>query len=497
MKNTEKWKLDAHPALLEEKLSDGSVVCHLSPRNCVIKEGGSGFCKVRVNRGGRLMSLNYGKAVHHTEETIETEAVFHYAPGERILSMGNIGCMLNCGYCHNWQTSQARYVKDQHVNYYTPEQVVQIALDHNIRVISWTYNDPVVWLEFILDTARLAKEAGLINLYKSAFFITPEAVDLLIPHMDIFSISIKAIDAEYYRKVTTGWMEPVLAATKQVFDAGKHVEVSTLMVTDISDDEETARKVAKWVLTDLDENVPVHFVRFHPDYKMRNNVRTPIPRLIRAREVALAEGVKHVYLGNVNGLDATNTYCKQCSQPLITRYGLNAQVIGLNQNGTCKHCGYDMNVKLFNSPTHYDYVDSIPDVHQVNANRKEIKWHGDITSAHVQVKNQTTKNVSVYYRRKLESGKYLAWRKISLKADESYRYIIAKSREDEVAAEVLIPEGVASNLLELFDRAFFPVVSIEEHGASTNDITPDQAYEGKQHMYDLLKQELKKHEKIN
>lgn len=167
--NGKNWMLESTPAMLEELLPNGAVKCHLSPRNCVIQEGKLGFCKVRGNRGGRLVTLNYGKGVHSTEETIETEAVFHFAPGERILSLGNIGCMLNCGYCHNWKTSQAKYVTDKDVYYYTPEQVVETALKHGIRVISWTYNDPVVWHEFILDTAKLAKEAGLINLYKSAF----------------------------------------------------------------------------------------------------------------------------------------------------------------------------------------------------------------------------------------------------------------------------------------------------------------------------------------
>ena len=491
MKIIHKWQQEALPALLGEPLADGSVRCHLSPRNCVIKEGGAGFCKVRVNRGGQLMTLNYGKAVHHTEETIETEACFHYAPGERILSMGNIGCMLNCGYCHNWQTSQARFVQDKHVHYYTPEQVVQIALDHNIRVLSWTYNDPVVWLEFILETAKLAKEAGIINLYKSAFFITPKAVELLLPYMDIFSISVKSIDPEYYKKITTGWVEPVLEATKQVLNAGKHVEVSTLMVTGISDNEETAQKIANWVLTELNENVPLHFVRFHPDYKMKDSIRTPIPNLIRAREVALKSGVKHVYLGNVNGLDAVNTYCKNCNTPLVTRYGLNAQILGLNNEGKCKSCGYDMNFKLFSTPTLFDLVDAIPAVHQQNTQAKIYEWHGDIASIHVQVKNNTSGNIAVYHRRVLISGEKLQWQRVTLKVGESYRYIIAKSREDERGAEVLIPEGVDSNLHELFDRAFFPVVSIEDVGITKNGLTPEQVYPGRQIMYDVLKSELK------
>jgi pyruvate formate lyase activating enzyme len=163
------WRDSWQSARLEERLPDGIVRCHLSPRNCKIKNGQNGFCGVRGNRGGRLVTMNYGKSVHITEETIETEAVNHYSPGERILPLGNIGCMLNCKYCHNWKTSQAKYVDDKDVYHYTPEYVVDTALRHGIRCLSWTYNDPVVWHEFVRDTAQLGQEAGLINLYKSAF----------------------------------------------------------------------------------------------------------------------------------------------------------------------------------------------------------------------------------------------------------------------------------------------------------------------------------------
>lgn len=485
-----KWKVDSHPARLEELLADGSVKCHLSPRNCVIKEGGSGFCRVRANRGGRLVTLNYGKGVHNTEETIETEAVFHYAPGERILSLGNIGCMLNCGYCHNWKTSQARFVTDRDVHYYTPEQVVESALRHNIRVLSWTYNDPVVWHEFVRDTAKLAQEAGLINLYKSAFFISPEAVEELIPYIDIFSVSIKSIDPEYYKKVTTGWVEPVLEATKQVYKAGKHVEVSTLMVTDISDDEPTARKISDWVLTELSPEIPLHFVRFHPDYKMSDSTRTPIPRLIHARSVARDMGVKHVYIGNVNGIDETNTRCNKCDSYLVTRYGLNAKNVGLDNKGRCKNCGLDANFKLFNTQTNFNYIDSLPKSKE-NLQSKNFDWHGDVVSLHAQVLNIGHEEDSVYHRRRFTDGSSSAWVRVVLRPGESYRFIIAKSREDEIGPEVLMTKNINSNLHEVFDWAHFPTQSIEEVGISNSDITPILKYTGKQNMYQQLLNEKK------
>lgn len=474
-----KWRESAHPALLEERLENGVVRCHLSPRNCVIKEGQHGFCGVRENRGGRLVTLNYGKSVHATEETIETEAVNHFAPGERILSMGNIGCMMNCSYCHNWKTSQAKYVSDKDVYYYSPEEVVNIALRHGIRCLSWTYNDPVVWQEFVIDTAKLAQRAGLINLYKSAFYISEEAVDQLLPYMDIFSISIKSIDPEYYKKFTTGRLEPVLAATRQVHKAGKHLEVSTLMITDISDNEDTARKVTNWVLTELDSTVPVHFVRFHPDYKMRDTIRTPVDRLQAARKVAIEMGLEHVYLGNVYDTPHSNTYCGQCDALLVTRYGLNARITGLNEKGHCIKCGRNAHFKLMPASNPIPSVGHLP---SGEMKVKSLSWHGDIRSAHVQVYNSNEQPVAIYQRRRYSTGAEEPWKVVDLKPKESYRFITAKSTPDEIGPEVAIPTGVESNLHEVFDRAHFPTLAVEEVGVAARDIAPLPLYPGKQHV---------------
>lgn len=462
------WKVSAHPARLEEILEDGVVRCHLSPRNCTLKVGQHGFCGVRANRHGRLMSLNYGKSVHATEETIETEAVNHYSPGERILSMGNIGCMMNCSYCHNWKTSQARFVSDKDVYYYTPEGVVELALRHGIRCLSWTYNDPVVWHEFVRDTAIIAQQKGMINLYKSAFFITPEAVEELIPYIDIFSISVKSMDPDYYRKLTKGRLEPVLAATKQVYRAGKHVEVSNLMITDISDNDEAARKIADWVLTELDATVPVHYVRFHPDYKMTDTIRTPIPRLIRARKLGMEMGLEHVYLGNVYDTPWTNTYCRSCNSLLVTRYGLNAQIRGLDEKGCCLKCGRDAHFKL-RSPNQ-----PVPTVREIPADGlivRSVDWHGDIRSAHAQLLNTSSEPTNIYHRRRYTDAQEESWKVVTLDSGESYRFILAKSKDNEVGPEIALPPVVESNLHEVFDRAHFPTVSIEA-GTAPTDISP-------------------------
>jgi pyruvate formate lyase activating enzyme len=470
---SDKWKEESRPARLEEFLPEGVVRCHLSPRNCTIKEGAHGFCGVRANRGGRLVTLNYGKGVHPTEETIETEAVNHFAPGERILSLGNVGCMLNCSYCHNWKTSQARFVSDRDVHYLTPESVVETAERHGIKCISWTYNDPVVWHEFILDTAKLAQSRGITNLYKSAFFITPEAVEELLPVIDIFSISIKSMSAEYYRKITTGWLQPVLDATKQVHKAGKHVEVSTLMVTDLSDDAETARSVAQWVLNDLDATVPLHLVRFHPDYKYTNTTRTPIPRLERAREIAMAEGVEHVYLGNVYDTPYSTTFCLGCQSELVTRYGLNAQNVGLDGKGHCKKCKRDAHFKHVNglqSNGQRGKRKTVADIPSTGYDVRSFEWHGDIRSLHAQILNPTEAPISVYQRRRHISGNG-EWQVIEIAPGESFRFIVAKSQTDEIGPQIALPHGIQSNLHEVFDRAHFPTIAVEDESAA-DDVTP-------------------------
>jgi pyruvate formate lyase activating enzyme len=467
------WKDTYQQARLEEILPDGVVRCHLSPRNCTLKEGQHGFCGVRANRNGRLVTLNYGKSVHATEETIETEAVNHFSPGERILSMGNVGCMLNCSYCHNWKTSQAKFVSDKDVYYYTPEDVVNIALRHNIRMISWTYNDPVVWHEFVRDTSRLAKEKGLMNLYKSAYYITPEAIDELIPSMDIFSVSLKAIDPEYYRKVTKGTLEPVLEATKHTYKSGRHLEISNLMITDMTDTEDSARKVADFVLKNLDPSIPVHFVRFHPDYRMRDTVRTPVPRLIRAREIAMEMGLEHVYVGNVYDTPYSNTVCAGCGAMLVTRYGLNAKTVGLDDAGHCKKCGKDAHVKMRGAPPARETVEEI---NRDGLTVKVFDWHGDVRSLHVQAKNTKGEPVKMYIRRRMNDGSHTPWIVHNLTADESFRTIVAKNFAREIGCEVALPSGLPNNLHEVFDRAHFPTVAVEEVGVAKTDISPLPIY---------------------
>ncbi len=471
------WMNEFVPASFSEPLPDGSLRCHLSPRNCVIGDGKLGFCKVRGNVGGKLVSYNYGKSVHLTEETIETEAIFHYAPGLRTLSLGNIGCMLNCSYCQNWKTSQAKYISDGDVHYYTPEQLVDVALKHDINMFSWTYNDPVVWHEFVRDTSRLGQEAGIRSLFKSAMYITPEAIDELMPSIDIFSISLKAMSEEYYRRYTTGRLQPVLDAILHVKKSDRHLELSNLMITDISDGSDDARVLAEWVAKNVGTTTPLHFVRFHPDYKLRNTQRTPVDRLSRAREIAWEVGMEHVYIGNVFDQSLSATRCRDCDSLLVERFGLNASVSGLDSKGCCRNCGRDHH---FSEPFLASPSPTVAALSDPGAlDLRKFDWHGAIGSIHVQVRNKEQGPAHVYHRRHKIGGSHTDWTAIPLANGESYRFIISRGSDEETGAEVALPRNCETNLHEVFDRAHFPTVSVDD-AAAENDVSPLPLYQGNQ-----------------
>lgn len=291
--------LKSHPAQFWKPFAENSVECFLCPRHCKLKPEQYGFCQVRKNEDSKLVTLNYGVSVQMTQEFIETEACNHFAPGAAILSLGNVGCMMSCDFCHNWQTSQMKYVEKKEIHFYTPEQIVQTALDKGIGMLSWTYNDPVVWQEFVVDTARLAKKHGIKNLYKSAFYIGPEAIDQLHEVMDIFSISLKSWTPCFIAKSPKANCSRSWTASRVYNYGDAHLELSNLVVTGRNDSIEEIKKVVDWMLSNLDDKVPLHIVRFHPDFKYTHVERTSIPFLIQAREVAKQMGLKHVYLGNV------------------------------------------------------------------------------------------------------------------------------------------------------------------------------------------------------
>ena len=335
-----KWNDTRKEAYLYDKLPDGRVACRVCPRRCQIPNGSVGFCKVRKNIDGTLYTQNYGKATHITVERIEAEATFHYKPGAKILSLGNFGCNLDCDYCQNWVYSQFQYTPPESIEEYTTEQVIKKAKDEGIEVLSWTYNDPAVWFEFVIDTAREARKAGLKNLFKSAFFLTREAVETLCEVIDVFAISIKAMDPDYYKKFTKGWLEPVLDGARLVHSRGIHYEISNLVVTGLTNNNENYDRMIDFILRDLSPATPIHFTRFHPDYKYMDYPKTPLADVESARKRALDRGLTYAYVGNAFESEGLNTYCPQCKELLIERFGLSTYIKDLlKPDGSCGKCG--------------------------------------------------------------------------------------------------------------------------------------------------------------
>lgn len=342
------WNETAKEAYLYDRLSaDLKVRCKLCPRNCVIWPGEVGFCKVRKNIKGTLYTQNYEKAAHVAKEKIETEAIFHYEPGADILSLGTVGCNLHCSYCQNWSLSQAEYANPNMISQCTSEQIVNMALKNNIKILSWTYSEPAVWFEFVIDTARLARKHGLVSLFKSAYFLAEETIDMIIDAVDLFAVSLKAMDDQYYQKHTQGWIAPVLNCAKKIHQSGKHLEIENLVVTGLTDKEGEYIKMIDFVKNELDVRVPLHFSSFHPDYKYKHLPQADSGDLDRARALAIEKGLHHVYVGNVFESEGLHTYCSKCGTRLVERFGLNSRVLDtLDGAGRCVKCGENSNIKL-------------------------------------------------------------------------------------------------------------------------------------------------------
>lgn len=345
----EEWNHKDKEAYLYEKLPNNIVQCKLCPRQCKIANNGVGFCKVRKNMEGTLYALSYERATHMTIERIETEAIFNYLPGEKILSLGNFGCNLDCDYCQNWKYSQFQYTSPEVIHHYTSKEIIDYALSNNIKILSWTYNDPAVWFEFVYDTAKEAKKYGLKSLFKSAFYLSPEAVEILTEVIDIFAISIKAMDKDYYKKFTKGTLDPVLHNAEIIHKTGIHYEISNLVVTDITNNKDDYMKMIQFIKNNLSTEIPIHFTRFHPDYKYTDHAKTPIEDVNYARDLAISEGLKFAYIGNAFEGKGLNTYCPECKNLLIERYGLHTYLKdAIDGNGHCKNCNCNTNIVLDN-----------------------------------------------------------------------------------------------------------------------------------------------------
>jgi pyruvate formate lyase activating enzyme len=313
------------------------VQCNLCPQRCIIADGERGTCRVRENRGGRLYSVVYGNPCAVHVDPIEKKPFYHFLPTALTFSLATAGCNLRCLYCQNWTISQVPPEQTQNMDL-PPEEVVRYAQQSKAPVIAYTYSEPTIFYEYMLATARLAREAGLRNIVISAGFINPDPLRELCATVDAIKIDLKGYDEDFYREVCGAELGPVLEAIRTIYESGIHLEIVNLVVPTLNDGLEQLGALAQWVARDLSPDVPLHFSRFQPQYKLTNLPPTPVERLERAREIALEAGVRFVYIGNVPGHAGNNTYCPACGRAIIVRQGFAVQEYHL-KNGACAYCG--------------------------------------------------------------------------------------------------------------------------------------------------------------
>lgn len=336
--------LQADPALKEalyyEHLDNKTVHCHLCPRNCIIGDGRRGFCRVRENRGGTLYALTYGKPVSLHIDPIEKKPLFHFLPSTTAFSIATAGCNLRCKFCQNWEISQAQ-PEDLNYVYLLPQELVNKVKESGAPTIAYTYTEPAIFYEYMLETARLAKQAGIRNVMHSSGYINEEPLRRLAKYLDAANIDLKGCTEEYYSRIAEGTLEPVLKSLKVLKEEGVHLEITNLLVPGYNDDPESITKLCNWVRDNLGAETPVHFSRFFPMYKLLNLNPTPVSTLERAYTIAHDCGLQYVYIGNVGGHEGEDTYCPRCHKKLIDRRGY--FIVENNiVDGKCKFCGQEI-----------------------------------------------------------------------------------------------------------------------------------------------------------
>lgn len=321
-----------------KKLDNKSIMCTLCPRFCVVADGKRGYCEVRENRGGIYYSLVYGNPCAVHIDPIEKKPFFHVLPGTSAFSIATAGCNFDCKFCQNWEISQAR--PEETFNYdLPPEEVVALAKIYKCSSIASTYVEPMIFYEYMYDIGRLLKEEDILNTCHSNGFINPEPLRALCKYLDAACIDLKGFSEKFYEELTEGKLAPVLRTLKILRKEGVHTEIVNLIVPTKNDDFKMIKEMVEWIKTELGDDVPLHFTRFYPRYKLNNLPPTPIDTLEKARSIALKAGLKYVYIGNVPGHPAENTYCPKCDEVLIRRIGYRIEAIYL-KDGKCGYCGF-------------------------------------------------------------------------------------------------------------------------------------------------------------
>lgn len=321
-----------------EKLKDNTVQCGICFRRCIIPEGKRGFCRNRENRGGILYNLVYAKpsAVHI--DPIEKEPALHMLPGTQILCFGTAGCNFRCKFCHNWHLSQ-RSIEEMDTYSLLPEDAVNLAIEKKIPTLSFTYNEPTSFYEYVYDIAKLAKAKGLKILWHSNGSMSPQALKELLKYTDAVTIDLKGFTDKFYREASSAELEPVLRTLKIIKEQGVWLEIVNLVIPTLNDNPEDIKRMCEWIKENLGPDTPLHFSRFSPAYKLIALSPTPIETLEKAYSIAREAGLNYVTIGNVPGHGYNSTFCPKCGQRLIHRVHFTVLSNGI-KNGKCSSCGH-------------------------------------------------------------------------------------------------------------------------------------------------------------
>lgn len=333
-------------ALLQEREGE-RVRCRLCPWLCLIADGKRGVCGVRLNQGGTLYSLIYGKVSSAAVDPIEKKPLFHFYPGSQVYSLGTFGCNMRCKHCQNWQIScVSPAIDDDRLAELPPEKAVKMAQSYGCQGIAWTYNEPTIWFEYTLDSARLARSENLYTVYVTNGYITLEALDMIGPYLEAFRVDVKGFTKEFYRDLAKipnheRILEAAVYAKKHW---GMHVEVVTNIIPTMNDDEPQLTALAQWIASDLGSETPWHVTRFIPQFELTHLPPTPVATLERARDIGLKAGLDFVYVGNIPGHAGENTFCPTCGEMVIERSGFALRRSEV-EAGRHRTCGTDLNIR--------------------------------------------------------------------------------------------------------------------------------------------------------
>lgn len=326
-------------AFLYEFLKEKSVRCHLCNHRCIIKNGRRGICCVRENQDGVLHTLVYGKLIARHIDPIEKKPVFHLTPGSLSYSIATVGCNFKCRFCQNAEIAQMPADREGTImgGNASPEAVVAAALKGNCKTIAYTYTEPTVYFEFAHDTARLAHEKGIKNVFVTNGYMTPEALEKIGPWLDAANVDLKAFNDRFYKEQCSARLDPVKDTLKHMKRLGIFVEVTTLLIPGLNDDPGELKSLAAFIAESLGNDTPWHISRFHPTYHLTGRPPTPVETILNARKIGIDAGLKYVYSGNIHGQEGENTICPQCGCLLIQRWGFTILRNRL-KNSCCPDC---------------------------------------------------------------------------------------------------------------------------------------------------------------